>query len=81
MNYPYGPWATLIFAGQNPQLSVFWRRRMTMLAAVSHASPSFSRQNVALLIAAASCAFLLYCGYYRPCHRQIKLPLGNRHAS
>ena len=38
MNRPYGPWATLITAGQNPQLSTFWRRRMEMLAVVNRAS-------------------------------------------
>jgi DNA-binding MarR family transcriptional regulator len=59
MNHPYGPWATLISAGQNPQLSAFWRRRMGMLASVRKASPALSRVNVALLAAAAAVVFAM----------------------
>ena len=59
MNRPYGPWATLITAGQSPQLSTFWRRRMKMLATVSRTSSMLSRRNVALLTAAAFFVFLL----------------------
>jgi HEAT repeat protein len=53
MNHPYGPWATPISAGQNPQLSAFWRRRMGRLAAVSQATSALSRRNAGLLIAMA----------------------------
>ena len=49
----YGPWATLIDAGGNPQLSSFWRRRLTMLVPTSQTSPVLSRQNLLWLGAAA----------------------------
>jgi hypothetical protein len=50
MSNPYGPWATLIDAGSNPQLSAFWRRRLTMLVPVSQTSPVLSRWNWMCLI-------------------------------
>jgi hypothetical protein len=39
MTNPYGPWATLIDAGRNPQLSTFWRQRLGMLVPASRTSP------------------------------------------
>ena len=59
MNQPYGPWATLITAGQNPQLGTFWRRRLHLLVPVSQSSPAMSRQCVATLFAMALLLFLL----------------------
>jgi hypothetical protein len=53
MSNPYGPWATLIDAGSNPQLSAFWRRRLTMLVSVSQTSPVLSRRNLFWLVLAA----------------------------
>lgn len=50
----YGPWATSIDAGGNPQLSSFWRRRLTMLAPVSQTSPVLSRRNLLWLGAAGA---------------------------
>ena len=41
MKQLYGPWTTLIVAGQNPQLSTFWRRRLTKLVPVSRTNPGF----------------------------------------
>ncbi|MEN6406591.1 MAG: carboxypeptidase-like regulatory domain-containing protein [Thermoguttaceae bacterium] len=49
----YGPWATLIDAGGNPQLSSFWRRRLTMLVPTSQTSPALSRRNLLWLGVAA----------------------------
>ena len=49
----YGPWATMIDLGGSPQLSTFWRRRLTMLASASQTSFSLSRRNVLWLGAAA----------------------------
>jgi hypothetical protein len=46
MKNSYGPWATLIDAGGNPQLSAFWRRRLTMLVPASQASAVLSRRNL-----------------------------------
>jgi hypothetical protein len=46
MKNQFGPWATLIDAGSNPQLSAFWRRRLTMLVPVSQTSPILSRRNL-----------------------------------
>jgi hypothetical protein len=64
MNRPYGPWATLISAGQNPQLSAFWRRRMHMLVPLSQTSHTVSRCNVAVLVLVA--AFVLLPPTLRP---------------
>ncbi len=52
MSNQYGPWATLIDAGGNPQLSAFWRRRLTMLVPTSQSSPVLSRRNLLWLGAA-----------------------------
>ena len=49
----YGPWATSINACGNPQLSTFWRRRLTMLASASQTSFVLSRRNLFWLGAAA----------------------------
>jgi len=49
----YGPWATSIGACGNPQLSTFWRRRLTMLVPASQSSPMLSRRNLLWLGAAA----------------------------
>ena len=49
MTNPYGPWATAINAGQNPQLSAFWRQRLTMLVPTSQTSPVLSRRTLMLL--------------------------------
>ena len=46
MANPFGPWATLIDAGPNPQLSAFWKRRLTMLLPASQTSPALSRRNL-----------------------------------
>ena len=46
MAHQYGPWATAINVGQNPQLSAFWRRRLTMLMSTSQTSPVLSGRNV-----------------------------------
>ena len=44
MTNPYGPWATAINAGRNPQLSASWRQRLTMLVPTSQTSPVLSRR-------------------------------------
>ncbi len=46
MNHDFGPWATLIGTGRQPQLSAFWRRRMTRLADVSRTRPALTWPNV-----------------------------------
>jgi SecD/SecF fusion protein len=63
MAHPYGPWATLIDAGQNPQLSTFWRRRLGMLVPTSQASPTLSRRNLLWLGAAAALMLVLPTAY------------------
>jgi hypothetical protein len=55
----YGPWAIPIDAGGNPQLSTFWRRRLTMLVPTSQASTTLSRRNVLGLVAAATALLVL----------------------
>jgi SecD/SecF fusion protein len=54
----YGPWATSIGACGNPQLSTFWRRRLTMLVSASQTSPVLSRRNALWLTAAAALMLL-----------------------
>jgi formylglycine-generating enzyme required for sulfatase activity len=54
MSNPYGPWATAIDAGRNPQLSAFWRQRLTMLVHASRTSPALSRRNLLGLVATAA---------------------------
>lgn len=49
----YGPWATMIDLGGSPQLSTFWRRRLTMLVSASQTSFVLSRRNVTGLGAVA----------------------------
>jgi hypothetical protein len=63
MTNPYGPWATLIDAGGNPQLSAFWRRRLTMLVPASQTSPMLSRRN--LLWLAMVAALMLFLPTFR----------------
>ena len=53
MTTPYGPWATAIDAEWSPQLSSFWRQRLTMLVPASQTSPVLSRRNLLGLVAAA----------------------------
>ena len=59
MTKPYGPWATAINTGRNPQLSSFWRQRLTMLVPASQTSPVLSRRNLLGLIAAAGLVYAL----------------------
>ena len=42
----YGPWATPINAGMNPQLSAFWKRRLKMLVPTSQANQALSPRNL-----------------------------------
>lgn len=54
MGSQYGPWATLMNAGGNPQLSTFWRRRLTMLAPTSQTSSTLSWRNLLCLVTAGT---------------------------
>jgi hypothetical protein len=49
----YGPWATMIDLAGSPQLSTFWRRRLTMLVPTSQSSSLLSRRTLLWLGAAA----------------------------
>lgn len=52
MHRPFGPWATMISAGQNLQLSTFWRRRLMRLPVVAQSSTAIPRRAIiAILIA------------------------------
>ena len=59
MTNSYGPWATAINTGRNPQLSAFWRQRLTMLVPVSRTSPILSRRNLLGLSAVAALLWIL----------------------
>lgn len=58
MSSQYGPWASSIDAGGNPQLSTFWHRRLTLLVPTSKTNASLSRRNL-LWLGAATLAVLL----------------------
>jgi hypothetical protein len=55
----FGPWATMIDVGGNPQLSSFWRRRLTMLVPASRARAVLSRRGRLWLAATAALMLLL----------------------
>jgi hypothetical protein len=49
----------MIDVGGNPQLSTFWRRRLTMLVPVSQTSPVLSRRSLLRLVAAGALTAIL----------------------
>jgi Tol biopolymer transport system component len=55
----YGPWASSLGACGNPQLSAFWRQRLTKLVPTSQASPTLSRRSLLCLGAAGAATVLL----------------------
>ncbi len=55
----FGPWATTIHVGSNPQLSTFWQRRMNRLVPVSQTSPVLSRRSLLAMGAAGTLTSLL----------------------
>jgi hypothetical protein len=59
MSSKYGPWATPINAGMNPQLSAFWKRRLRMLVTANQTSPVLSRQSLLWLCALGSLMIVL----------------------
>jgi hypothetical protein len=70
----YGPWATLIDVGGNPQLSAFWKRRLTMLVPASRTSPILSRRHLLLLAAVGILACILPTVFFTPATAQEKKP-------
>jgi hypothetical protein len=70
----YGPWATLIDVGGSPQLSAFWKRRLTMLVPASRTSPVLSRRNRSFLAAAGILACILPTVFFTPAAAQEKKP-------
>jgi hypothetical protein len=74
MKNKYGPWATLIDIGGNPQLSAFWKRRLKMLVPASRTSPVLSRRNLSLLTAAGILACILPTVFFTPVAAQEKKP-------
>ena len=70
----YGPWATSIDAGGNPQLNTFWRRRLVMLVPTSQARPVLSRRNVLWLAAATVLMSALPLFYSRPAAAEEEKP-------
>jgi hypothetical protein len=74
MSNKFGPWATLINTGVNPQLSSFWRRRLMMLVPASRTSPLLSRGNVLLLFGVGVLALALPTVFFTPAEAQEKKP-------
>jgi hypothetical protein len=66
MKDSFGPWTTAIDTGSSAQLSTFWKRRLAMLPAVSHASLVVSRRGRLLLAAAAAMTLALPTLYLLP---------------
>jgi Leucine-rich repeat (LRR) protein len=77
MSNKYGPWATLIDVGGSPQLSSFWRRRLTMLVPTSRTNPVLSRRNLSLLAMTGILACLLPTIFFTPAVAQEKKPADN----
>jgi Tol biopolymer transport system component len=59
MSNQYGPWATSINACGNPQLSSFWRQRMSKLVPTSQTSLTLSRRSLLCLGAAGAMTAVL----------------------
>lgn len=57
MKNRFGPWATLMDAGRNPQLSAFWRRRLTRLPATARSGAALG-WRAASMLAVASLALM-----------------------
>lgn len=55
----YGPWASSIEAGGNPQLSSFWHRRLGMLTATWASRPVLTKTNALMILAAAAVLWTL----------------------
>ncbi|MCH7990353.1 MAG: PQQ-like beta-propeller repeat protein, partial [Planctomycetes bacterium] len=45
MKQNFGPWSTAINTGNNPQLSTFWKRRLTMLSDISRTQKRLRRSD------------------------------------
>jgi Tol biopolymer transport system component len=58
MRISFGPWTTAIHTGANPQLSTFWKRRMTMLPVLAMNAPHLRRRDL-LRLAVLSGALLI----------------------
>jgi hypothetical protein len=56
MKNSFGPWATSIQLGSNPQLSAFWKNRIRLLPSAGRASPTISRRSLLRLGAAGALA-------------------------
>ena len=74
MSNQYGPWATMIEIGGNPQLSSFWRRRLTMLVSASRTSPTLSRRNLLWLSMAGVLIGILPTFYAAPTQAEEEKP-------
>jgi hypothetical protein len=53
MNRAFGPGATAMNREVNPQLSTFWRRRLTRLPTLSRSNPAMTRPTVAAIVVTA----------------------------
>lgn len=49
MNLSFGPWATAVATGANPQLSTFWKTRLAMLSSLKGSSSRMTRRAVFVL--------------------------------
>jgi WD40 repeat protein len=54
MTTSFGPWTTAMHVGSNPQLSAFWKRRITRLLQVGRTHATVTRLTVCLLLGLAA---------------------------
>jgi Tol biopolymer transport system component len=72
MKQNFGPWSTAINTGNNPQLSTFWRRRLTMLASIKDVRTTITRRTALLLVAGA--CLIATCPTIRPTSLRAQQP-------
>src|SRR5262249_552599 len=56
MNPPFGPWSSALGAGLSPQLSTFWKRRLSLLGPAPKAPQALTRRDWLKLGAAGAAA-------------------------
>lgn len=53
MSESFGPWATAVATGANPQLNTFWKRRLAMLSSLKESGSRITRRAVLVLVCLA----------------------------
>ena len=72
MNPTFGPWSTAMGMGNHPELSTFWKRRMTMLCRISQDKSVVRRRTLLGLVAVGALTCLVPTLRDVPAHAQQK---------